>query len=168
MSGIDELLAIAEIAVALIGFSGLIFVFRSRDITELEARDLSAIAMIVSAGALALTFALVPVPLSHLGLPEPTFWRLCSALFGVTLLGSVLVFALVNRRLARSGHAERTPVLNRVTPLLAFATAVLLLAAGLGALPPGPAVYLLGLVVCILLCLAFVALLLVVARRSSG
>ena len=39
----DELLAIAEIAVALIGFSGLIFVFRARHVTELETRDLSAL-----------------------------------------------------------------------------------------------------------------------------
>jgi hypothetical protein len=64
MAGLEELQSIAEIAVALIGFSGLIFVFRSRDVTELDARDLSGLAMIVGSGGIALTFALLPMPLA--------------------------------------------------------------------------------------------------------
>lgn len=167
MSAKDELLTIAEIAVALIGFSGLIFVFRARDVTELETRDLSALAMIVGAGSIALAFALLPLPLSYLGLPEPTFWRISSGLFGTTLLAAAGVFQFVNLRLLKSGHPERTPRLNRTTLVLAFLAGVLLLLSAAGAIPPGPATYLLGLVVCLLLCLAFVGFILVVARRSA-
>jgi len=168
MSAKDELLTIAQLAVALIGFSGLIFVFRARDVTELEVRDLSALAMIVGAGAIALAFALLPLPLSYLGLSEQTFWRLCSGLFGTTLLAAAAVFAVINRRLVKLGHAQRTPRLNRATLLLALLMSAGLTLSALGLMPPNPAIYLLGLVLCVLLCLAFVAFMLIVARRSQG
>ena len=58
MDAKDELLSIAEIAVALIGFSGLISVFRVRETEELAARDLSALGMIIGAGSIALVFSL--------------------------------------------------------------------------------------------------------------
>ena len=168
MSAKDELLSIAEIAVALIGFSGLIFVVRARDVTELETRDLSALAMIVSAGSIALAFSLLPLPLSHVGLSEPVFWRISSLLFGVTMVAAAGVFHFVNRRLVKSGHPERTPRLNRTALISAFLMGMLLALSASGAVPPGPALYLLGLVVCLLLCLAFVGFILVVARRSSA
>lgn len=168
MSAKDELLTIAEIAVALIGFSGLIFVVRARDVTELETRDLSALAMIVSAGSIALAFALLPLPLSYLGLGEPLFWQISSGLFGTTMLAGVGIFHVVNRRLAQSGHPERTPRLNRAALVSVFLAGALLALSAAGLLPAGPAIYLFGLVVCLLLSLAFVGFILVVARRSSG
>lgn len=167
MSAKDELLTIAEIAVALIGFSGLIFVFRNRDITELPVRDLSALAMIIGAGSLALVFALLPLPLSYLGLDEPVFWRLSSGLFGGTLIGAAAAFSIVNRRLVRSGHPERTRHLNRTTLVAALSAGALLASSAFGLVPSGPAIYLLALIVCLLMCLAFVAFILVVARRSD-
>lgn len=167
MSAKDELLTIAEIAVALVGFSGLIFVFRARDVTGLETRDLSALAMIVGAGSIALAFALLPLPLSYLGLAEPVFWRISSGLFGATMLAGSGVFYSANRRLRKSGHPERTPRLNRTTLLSTFLAGALLVLSASGVLPPGPAIYLSGLIVCLLLCLAFVGFILVVARRSS-
>lgn len=166
MTAKDELLAIAEIAATLIGFSGLIFVFRARGIEELEVRDLSTIAMIVGAGALALAFGLLPLPLGYLGLPDQVLWRLSSGIFSVAMLGCAVAFWVVNRRLARSGHAERAPRLNRLTLLATLSTGALLALAALGAFPAGPAAYLFTLVVCLLLCLAFVALILVVARSA--
>ena len=109
MSAKNELLAIAEIAVALIGFSGLIFAIRARGVAELETRDLSALAMIVCGGSLALAFSLLPLPLWYLGLAEPVFWRLSCGAFGAAMLGGAGVFHSVNRRLVKSGHPERTP-----------------------------------------------------------
>jgi hypothetical protein len=168
MSAKEELLAIAEIAVALIGFSGLIFVVQARNVTELETRDLSALAMIIGAGSIALAFALLPLPLSHLGLADPVFWRVLSGLFGAAMLAASGVFHLVNRRLRKAGHPERTPRLNRTSLILVSLLGALLVLSALGVLPPGPAIYLLGLVVCLLLSLAFVGFILVVARRSSA
>ena len=92
MSAKDELLGIAQLAVALIGFSGLVFVFRARDIAGLEARDLSALAMIVGAGAIALAFSLLPLPLAYVGLPEAALWRLC-VLLCLAFVGFMLVVA---------------------------------------------------------------------------
>jgi len=163
----DELLSIAEIAVTLIGFSGLISAFRVRSAEDLAARDLSALAMIIGAGSLAMLFALVPIPLAHLGLPPAVAWRVSSASFGVCLLAAVLLFALVNRRLSAVGHPERTPVLNRTTQVLGLLGAVLLLASAIAALPHGPGLYLAVLVMLLVLCLAFVGFIVVVARGSQ-
>jgi hypothetical protein len=168
MSAPDELLTIAEIAVSLIGFSGLIFVFRARDITELEPRDLSAIAMIMASGALALVFSLFPLPLSYLPLSEPVLWRISCGSFGFALLASSVAFRVADRSLHRSGHPERTPRLNRATVVVAVAMGALLTASSLGAPTAGPALYLFALIVCVLLCLIFVAFLLIIARQSAA
>jgi hypothetical protein len=167
MAAKDELLAIAEIAVALVGFSGLIFVVRARNVTDLETRDLSALAMIVSTGSVALAFALLPLPLSYLGLAEPLFWRISSGALGATMLAGAGVFHAVNRRLGRAGHPERTPRLNRAALVTTFSVGALLALSALGVLSSGPAPYLLGLVICLLLSLAYVGFILVVARRTS-
>ncbi len=118
MSANEELIGIAQLAVTLIGFSGLIFVFRARDVTGLEARDLSALAMIVGSGTVALTFALLPIPLAYSGLSEPALWRWCSGLFAATLLAVTGVFVKVDRRLERAGHVQRAPRLNLTSIVL--------------------------------------------------
>ena len=163
----DELLTMAQIAVALIGFSGLIFVFRVRDVSELEVRDLAALGMIVGSGSVTLVFSLVPLPLAYLGLPEPIFWRLCSGLFAAGMFAAAAVFTAINRQLSRSGHVARTPRLNRVTLVSTVAAGVVLVLCAVGALPPNPAIYLIVLVMGVLLCLAYVSFMLVVARRST-
>lgn len=166
MAGLEELQSIAEIAVALIGFSGLIFVFRSRDVTELDARDLSGLAMIVGSGGIALTFALLPMPLAYVDVPEATRWTLLSGAFGATLFGGVWVFWRVNRNLNRQGHTERTPWLNRATMASLFVLGLSQLCAAAGWLP-APPIYLFALIVCVLQCLVFVAFMLVIARKLA-
>jgi hypothetical protein len=167
MAGTEELLTIGEIAVTLVGFSGLISVFRARTIHELEVRDLSALALIIATGSLALAFSLVPLPIAYTGLSEPTVWRIVSASFAIVLLGAVVAFLIVNRRLSAAGYIERTPVLNRFTIALVLLMIVLLVLTSSAVLPPGPAAYLATLVVCLLLCLTYVAVMLMLTRRGQ-
>ena len=167
MAAKEELFTLAQVAATLIGFSGLIFVFRARDVTGLSVRDLSGLAMIAGAGVLVLTFALVPLPLAYVGLSDTGFWRLCSLLFGGALLATSVVFTLLNRRLARSGHAERSPGLNRVSLLSMVTLGAALTASAFEVIPPGPALYLAALVVYLLLCLVYVAFMFVFARRPQ-
>lgn len=168
MQAADELQTIADLAVALVGFSGLIFIFRARSIKEMEERDLSALAMIVGAGTLALVFALLPLPLFYTGIAEAALWRLSSAVFAATIVLSAGAFIRVNARLAAAGHAERAPGLNRTALVLMLLMAILLLLTALGFFAAGPAAYLLALIACLLMCLSYVAFMLVVARRSGS
>jgi hypothetical protein len=136
-------------------------------VTGLSARDLSGLAMIAGAGVVALIFALVPLPLAYLGLAEAGFWRLCSLLFGGTLLGAAGVFTLLNRRLVRSGHPARSPRLNLVSLLSMLALGTALTASALDVISAGPALYLAALVVYLLLCLVYVAFMFAFARRPQ-
>ena len=92
MTATEELLAIAQVSVTLVGFSGLVSAFRARTPTELEARDLSGLAVIGIAGSIALGFSLLPFPFAYLDIGEPTVWRICSKyrkiLIGVTVFSS--------------------------------------------------------------------------------
>jgi drug/metabolite transporter (DMT)-like permease len=162
----EELLTIAQIAVTLIGFSGLIFVVRARNLEQMQPRDLSAIAMIVASGGVSLAFALLPLPLAYLDIPEDVLWRASCGAFGLTLLVTAFVFAAVDRRLTADGHPARTPRFNRTTLSLVVLMALLLSGSALG-LPHSPAVYLLGLVMCVMLCLVCIALMMVVARTIA-
>ena len=162
----DELLSIAEISVTLIGFSGLIFVVRACNLDQMQPRDLSAIAMIVSSGGISLAFALLPLPFSYLDIAQDVLWRWSCAAFGLTLLVSAFVFASINRRLEAAGHPARTPRFNRTTVTLAVLMGLLLSSAALGFVH-GPAAYLFSLVVCVLLCLVCIGLMMMVARTVA-
>jgi tellurite resistance protein TehA-like permease len=161
----DELLNIAEIAVTLVGFSGLIVVFRARSVDQMLPRDLSGLAMVVGSGAVALVFALLPLPLAYVDIGEDVLWRCSCAVFGFGLAAASVLFIEVNRRLQAAGHLARTPRLNRATPMISMSIALMLLAAAFG-MPFATATYLFALILCVLLSLTFVGTMLVVGRDT--
>ncbi len=167
MDAKEELLGIAQIAVTMIGFSGLLFVFRSRNLDRMAPRDLSALAMIISSGGFALAFALVPLPFAYLGIGEERVWRLCCGTFCVGLLIGTVVFASIDRRLTSAGHRPRTPRFNRTVLTLLPIMAALLAGSAFGFWPFVVATYLLSLVVCLLVSLALVVVMLLVARAAG-
>jgi len=166
MTATEELLAIAQVSVTLVGFSGLVSAFRARVPTELEARDLSGLAVIGIGGSIALAFSLLPLPLAYLKIGEAAVWRICSGVFAATLGAGAAAFAVVNRRLSNAGFIERTPRVNRVTLGLASAAAVLLALGAFGVFRPGPAAYLTALIVCLVVCLTYVVAMLIIRRRE--
>lgn len=168
MQASDEPLTIAEISVTLIGFSGLISVFRSRDGSELEVRDLSALAMIIVSRAIALLFSLLPFPLIYLQLSEATVWSISAGLFAMVTAVAMATFGVLNHRRRKAGHAERTPRLNLSTQITGGVTVLALVGSSAGVLPPGPAIYLLALMTCLVLSLWFVGIMLVVGRQPPA
>jgi hypothetical protein len=163
----DALLAIAQISVALIGFSGLISVFSARAPVGLKPRDFSGLAMILASGAIPFIFALLPFPLHYLGLSESSVWGTCSAALALVAFLAAVIVAVVNRRLTLAGHPQRTPRTNRATQLCAGSLSGALALSALDVvLPRGPGIYLLALLVFLVLCLYFVVLLVLVQRES--
>lgn len=121
MQAQEELLAMAQIAVALIGFSSLLSVFGAPTSEDFSPRDLSGLAMILVSGAIPLVFSLLPFPLRHLGLSEGAVWTASAAALSLATFAALAVFVGVNRRLSRAGHAQRSH------PTLCLGFAVLLL-----------------------------------------
>ena len=163
MEAKGELLTIAGLAVTLIGFSGLIFVFRPRETPDRMPRDFTAAAIVICAGNMGLLFSLLPFVLAHAGLSPGTIWAITSVLFSIGLFAGGTIFVIVSRRLSQAGYPARAPRLNRITVSLAAALALGLLANAFWVAPPQrPAVYLAALIFLLIIPACFIAFLLVV------
>ena len=114
MSEAESLLTLAEIAVTLAGFSGLVAAFRSRSLDEWHPRDLLILWLILGLGGLAMLFALLPLPLFQAGLGSSAVWRAASLVFLVFLLLAIAGALTASDRVARAGHPVRTPRVNAV------------------------------------------------------
>jgi hypothetical protein len=162
----EELLAMAQIAVAPIGFSSLLSVFGARGSAGFSPRDLSGLAMALVSGAIPLVFSLPPFPVRHLGLSEDAVWTVSAATLSLVTFAALVVFVVVNRRLSRAGHAQRSPRANLVSQ---FLTGVVGTALALSAcdvlLPREPGIYVLALITYLIFCLCSVVLVLVLVQR---
>ena len=78
MNEIEILTAIAEIAVALLGFAAIVSVFQARD--ESWAGD-GRFWTMLQFGFATFAFALIPIPLLASGIADPTSWAASSAAF---------------------------------------------------------------------------------------
>jgi hypothetical protein len=82
MENTDVLIGLAEVSVAIVGFSGVIQIFRPNP-HEWAARR-SAISANIKLAAGALIFAVLPLPFVESGLPSEFTWAICSLFFGLT------------------------------------------------------------------------------------
>ena len=80
----DVLLTIAEVAVAIAGFSSLVTVLGQRD--RRAAVDIARLRSMLIYSALAVLFALFPFAVNALGGNASVGWRISSAVFGVSLI----------------------------------------------------------------------------------
>ena len=96
MPGTDYLYAIAQVAVALIGFSGVVAALQVRSSAEYSEQDAALLRLLIERGMVALVFALLPALLSLLMLSGQVLWFWCSTLLATYTLISFL--RLVRRR----------------------------------------------------------------------
>ena len=111
-AGADYLMLLAEVAVALAGFTGVVTVFtrRSGDESLPSFKDTLAeyrLRMMLESALMVLFFALLPFAFFAMDFPQDSFWILGSALFGVAILAWVL---LQNRRLKRLKPKEKAGI----------------------------------------------------------
>lgn len=126
MSEAEPLLTLAEIAVTLTGFSGLIAAFRSRSLDEWNPRDLLILWLILGLGGLAMLFALLPLPMFQAGLSAITVWRTASLIFLVFFVSALAGALMASYRVAQAGHPVRTPRVNAVAITIGAFSAVAL------------------------------------------
>lgn len=126
----ELLIAIAQIAVALAGFSGLIAAIRTAAPEGWHPRDIWSLSWMLGASIGALVLALLPLWLALFGWSEELVYRVSSA-FAFLYIGTfVCVMAWAGRRLTLKGHPPRVPFFpTSIALLLGVAAAV----AGVGA-----------------------------------
>ena len=142
---------LANVAITLAAFSGVVVVFRVRGAATWSATELRVLWFLIGDSFLVLFFALLPLPLALFNLSQDVLWGLCSALLGSWfIVGDVL--ALWGER--RDRATQQRVTIPIVTPML-YGIYVLALATGIGlwlsvwdfVLPRGQAMYVTGLIV---------------------
>jgi hypothetical protein len=149
---------LAEVAIALAGFSGVAVVFRLRGAQSWSPTELRVLWFLIGDSFLVLFFSLLPFPLALANWSQDALWGFCNALLGSWfIVGDVL--ALRGER--RDRVAQQLVTVPVITPIL-YVMSIGALAMGIALwlsawdvlVPRGQAVYVLGLITL----LAFAAL----------
>ena len=114
----DLLIAIAQIAVALAGFSGLIAAIRTAAPEGWHPRDIWSLSWMLGASIGALVLALLPLWLALFGWSEELVYRASSALAFLYIGTFVCVMAWSGRRLTLTGYPPRVPLFPATIALL--------------------------------------------------
>jgi peptidoglycan/LPS O-acetylase OafA/YrhL len=126
----DLLIAIAQIAVALAGFSGLIAAIRTAAPEGWHPRDIWSLSWMLGASIGALILALLPLWFALFGWSDERVYRTSSAFAFLYIGAFVCVMMWKGRRLTMAGHPPRVPFFPTAIALLLGVSAA---AAGAGA-----------------------------------
>jgi hypothetical protein len=143
LEGRDELLTIAEIAVGLAGFSGVVAAFLQPG--GLHIADRLRFLAVFTTAFVALVLSFVPILLAHSGVEGSDLWRYSSlTMLVVSSLGFIPYGFGVRRIRAELGSAGRSPLFFVIAP--AAANLVLQIAnSGAWFWRSNPAAYLIGM-----------------------
>ncbi|MEN8159071.1 MAG: hypothetical protein ABFS41_03255 [Myxococcota bacterium] len=108
MQGSDVLQIIAEVAIALTGFTGIVVALRGREPQSLEGFAGIRFRILLIASLLALACALLPFFCHHLGASPAVTWTVCSAVIVL-----VMVPIVVHDVRAFRGFSAEIPLLDR-------------------------------------------------------
>lgn len=145
MEGSDGLDTIAEIAIALAGFSGIVVAFIHRK-GQMQPLDRLRLGVLLVAAFGAVFLAMLPFALFHLGFSGPTLWAVASGFHAVVASLVIAGMAIVIRRF----FATYREIFNLlvIIPILCLYTADVVLQvmnlSGLG-WNPGVGAYFVGL-----------------------
>ena len=146
MNTVDTLLTLAEIAIAVIGFAGIVFALRSRISDRAEAMHRLRMRIMIEASGYVMLFSMLPALLLPEEISDESVWQAGTALLAVT--SPVLVASIYVRQRRRFGSTllRETLLFDSFTILVAVVVEALLLLASTGQLPGRAAsVYVLGL-----------------------
>ena len=116
MESHDVLLTMAELAVAFIGFAGLVVVFQRRQGEAWDQNDVLRFWLMIVAGLLALVFSLLPLLFIAAGRSAESTWAICS--------GAMAVFLAINAATLVLGALGRIPGFSRLLSALVLLLAL--------------------------------------------
>ena len=160
MQGEGFLLAIAQIAVTLAGFSGLVLAIRGAPPTTSHLRDTRSLSWMFGTSLRALFMALLPLLLASFRLPDRLVWTVGTLVMGVFMIVFGVAMALSGRRLTRLGHRPRVRYFPMADDVPAFGVWFFV---GFGSDSSFG-----GLIVCLLMSALSLVVFLVVLARAAG
>ena len=162
------LLGIAQIAVTLAGFSGLVVALRGTPSSAWHPRDIWSLAWMFGSSLGALFLSLLPLLLTACRLPDQLVWKLPSFVMCIFLLVFVFAMKISSRHLARAGHAPRVRYFPVAATLLLTTCAVLSALSGFEIFAQQRVgIFLASLLACLLVsALSLVVFLVVLARTA--
>lgn len=141
MASVDVLTVLAEIAIALAGFTGIVVAFRLQRPDEFLPHEYVRLRYMLVVACVLLFFSLLPFLPHYFGLSESSVWIVSS---GVMCVGLLLLGFMSHL------NTRRDPVLSKsrwticyIVGSIVFSAFALLNVFGVG--PPGPGFYLAGL-----------------------
>jgi hypothetical protein len=165
VQGEEPLLTIAEISVALAGFSSVVIALRGAGPGAWSPQDRFGLGNVLAASVGTLLGSLLPFPLAYLGWSDGLVWGIANGTVGVLVLGAVSFLA---HAVARASVPPRTPrVFWSFIASGAVVGGMLLLSAFDLLLPRGPALLLLGLIWALLAAFAQLATFVLVTWSSE-
>ena len=157
----DLLLTIAEIAIALAGFAGVVAAFGTFRLAP-EATAFR-VRLMVTEAVMVLVAALLPFVIATFGVSESTALRISAFLLGLGMIG-VAVWAWVGLRPLYQAGLLKTQVITTVWYTIGAALAIGLLSVAAGRMVViAPAIYLSGLFFGIVLCCFYFIMLILAA-----
>ena len=91
------LTVVGEISIAIVGFTGIVVVYRQRGIEALRPHERYRLRFMLAVACTTLFFALLPFVPHYLGLAEATTWMLASAALGAGLIVLRVVVHITSR-----------------------------------------------------------------------
>ena len=163
----DVLYTLAEVAVTLAGFSGLVVVFRLPGTRSWSPTELGVLWFLIGNSLIVLFLSLIPIPLALAQCSQDGIWGFCNGLLAVWFFaGNVIGIRARRRDPTRVSVPIITPALW-FTLVVAFAMGTALLLSAFNVLlPRSQSLYVLGLIV--LLGFAAVQFLFFIGRMSQG
>ncbi len=163
------LLAIAQIAVTLAGFSGLVVAIRGAPPTAWHPRDIWSLSWMFGTSLGGLFMALLPLLLAFFRLRDELVWTVASLVMSIFMIVFGVAMALSGRRLTRLGHRPRVRYFPMAATFLLLMCGFL---SGLGGADVFPqfrtGFFVLGLIACLLVSALSLVVFLVVLARAAG
>lgn len=169
MQGEGFLLAIAQIAVTLAGFSGLVVAIRGAPSSAWHPRDIWSLSWMFGTSLGALFMALLPLLFAFFRLRDGLVWTLASLAMCAFMIVFGVAMALSGRRLTRLGHRPRVRYFPMAATFLLLICGCLSGLGGTGIFPHMTiGFFAFGLIACLLVSALSLVVFLVVLARATG
>ncbi len=158
MESFESRNTIAEVAVTLAGFAGLIAALAGASHQGLPPRQRIAFWLVLATSLATLILSFLPRVLFNFGLSEPTSWRICCGVLALVNFATLGLVIRVHRSLLAQGIPTQFATAYVVLPTPFGVFALLALATAVGIAPLDPyALFYAGLVISLAFaCLIFV------------
>jgi hypothetical protein len=142
---------LAEVAITLAGFSGVVVAFRLRGAHSWSPTELRVLWLLIGDSFLVLFFSLLPFPMAIANWSHDAIWGFCNALLGTWYIVGDLLALRGERRDRLAQQVVTVPVITPMLYVVVIVALVMGIALWLSALDVlvsrGQAVYVLGLIV---------------------